>query len=141
MSKQSKVTAVTPSGTRNSFYLFEVELEDGTIANLFKKSNNPWIEVGQEIEYDTKPARNPEDSPTLKVIKKVGNNAYPDRSGGYDPFSNKDDRIRKGGVLHVASRLLAPQVDALADPELAVDMLFDLARKIDERMKEWQAEK
>ena len=55
MSKKSTVKTVQGNGggpgAFMDLYKFEVTLEDGTTANMFKKTDNPFIEVGQEVCY------------------------------------------------------------------------------------------
>ena len=51
-SKTSKVRAIQSLGTQGAYYTWEVEMENGDVAKLFKKNNNPWIEQGQEVEYE-----------------------------------------------------------------------------------------
>ena len=55
MSKKSKVTNLQANGggpgSFMDLYKFEVTMEDGTTGNMFKKTDNPYIEVGQEVNY------------------------------------------------------------------------------------------
>tara|TARA_R110000744_G_scaffold196593_1_gene315879 strand:+ start:9627 stop:10088 length:462 start_codon:yes stop_codon:yes gene_type:complete len=55
MSKKSKVKTVQGNGggpgAFMDLYKYEVSMEDGTTGNMFKKTDNPFIEVGQEVHY------------------------------------------------------------------------------------------
>ena len=70
--KTSKVTNIQSLGNKGAYYVWEVAFENGDLAEMFKKNNNPWIEEGQEVEYTLRPARNEIDLPGLNVKKKVG---------------------------------------------------------------------
>ena len=51
MVKTSKVESVQGAGTFNDLYKYEVAFEDGTTGNMYKKSDNPYIKAGDEVNY------------------------------------------------------------------------------------------
>ena len=49
--KNSKVVNVQGSGMFKELYVFEVELDNGDIGKIYRKSNDSKLSVGQEISY------------------------------------------------------------------------------------------
>jgi hypothetical protein len=49
--KNSKVVNVQGSGMFKELYVFEVELENGDIGKIYRKSNDSKLSVGQDISY------------------------------------------------------------------------------------------
>lgn len=99
--KTSKVKNIQSLGNKGAYYVWEVELENGDTAEMFKKNNNPWIESGQEIEYELRPARNPNDLPGLNVKKKVGFSSGGDKRNHFPQA--KDDIINKAWAVKTAA--------------------------------------
>ena len=58
----NKVKSVQGNGTYKDMFIFEITFENGDIGNLYRKTEDAKVEVGQEIEYDLKP------SGTIKII-------------------------------------------------------------------------
>ena len=72
MIKKSKVKTVQGNGggpgAFMDLYKFEVSMEDGTTGNMFKKTDNPYIEVGQEVHYSIN------HKGTIKILPADGSN-------------------------------------------------------------------
>ena len=100
--KTSKVTNIQSLGNKGAYYVWEVAFENGDLAEMFKKNNNPWIEEGQEVEYTLRPARNEIDLPGLNVKKKVGFSAGGD-SKNYSFGGDKDNIINKAWAIKTAA--------------------------------------
>ena len=49
--KNSKVKNVQGSGMFKELYVFEVELDNGDIGKIYRKSNDSKLSVGQDISY------------------------------------------------------------------------------------------
>ena len=49
--KKSVVKSVTAKDMFNDLYKFEVEMEDDTIGMMYKKSDNPYIKIGDSVVY------------------------------------------------------------------------------------------
>jgi len=59
---KNKVKSVQGNGTYKDMFIFEIALENGDVGNIYRKTDDAKVEVGQEIEYDLKP------SGTIKII-------------------------------------------------------------------------
>ena len=108
--KTAKVVAVKGDGTWKEFHKFEVELDNGDVGVMYKKTPQHWLEEGQEINYSIN------DKGTLKVIREGwNNNPSSNGSGGGSSedrfyskeekskiFDAKDRRISKLSVLKCA---------------------------------------
>jgi hypothetical protein len=101
--KTSKVLTIQSLGNKGAYYVWEVELENGDTGEMFKKNNNPWIEVGQEIEYSLRPSRNENDLPGLNVKKKVGFASGSDSKNYSFSSDSKDNIINKAWALKTAA--------------------------------------
>ena len=49
--KNSKVVNVQGSGMFKELYVFEIELDNGDIGKIYRKSNDSKLSVGQDISY------------------------------------------------------------------------------------------
>jgi hypothetical protein len=49
--KNSKVVNVQGSGMFKELYVFEVELDNGDIGKIYRKSNDSKLSIGQDISY------------------------------------------------------------------------------------------
>ena len=49
--KNSKVVNVQGSGMFKELYVFEVELDNGDVGKIYRKSNDSKLSVGQDISY------------------------------------------------------------------------------------------
>lgn len=77
--KTGKIKAINGDGTWKDLFKFEVEIDNGDIGNMYKKSDNPFVEVGQEINYTLS------DKGTLKIIEDGGS------PGTSYSYTKKDD--------------------------------------------------
>tara|TARA_R110000744_G_scaffold378122_1_gene493872 strand:+ start:9439 stop:9906 length:468 start_codon:yes stop_codon:yes gene_type:complete len=68
-------------GSFMDLYKFEVTMEDGTTGNMFKKTDNPYIGPGDEVQY-TINAKG-----TFKVVR--------DEDGGYKPNTPNNNNFAK----------------------------------------------
>lgn len=78
--KTGKIKAINGDGTWKDLFKFEVEIDNGDIGNMYKKSDNPFVEVGQEINYTLS------DKGTLKIIEEGGGTG-----GSSYSYAKKDD--------------------------------------------------
>lgn len=78
--KTAKVKNVQQDGKWKDLYKFEVELDNGETCSLYKKTENPYIKPGDEVNYTTN------DKGTMKIV----------RDGGAQPsYSSNPDRELK----------------------------------------------
>jgi len=49
--KNSKVVNVQGSGMFKELYVFEIELDNGDVGKIYRKSNDSKLSVGQDISY------------------------------------------------------------------------------------------
>lgn len=95
MSKKSIVKNVQGNGggpgSFMDLYKFEVTMEDGTTGNMFKKTDNPFIEIGQDVHYSINPKG------TIKILPADGS-SWDDKkpSGIANHYSNV---AKSGGPL------------------------------------------
>tara|TARA_R110002020_G_scaffold16986_3_gene60180 strand:- start:1678 stop:2100 length:423 start_codon:yes stop_codon:yes gene_type:complete len=60
--KKSKIKTVQGNGTYKDMFIYEISLENGDVGNIYRKTEEAKVDIGQEIEYDLKP------SGTLKIL-------------------------------------------------------------------------
>lgn len=101
-SKTSKVRAIQSLGTQGAYYTWEVEMENGDVAKLFKKNNNPWIEQGQEVEYEMRQARNAGELPGLNIKRKIGYGGRAD-SSNYSGREDRNEQIKRQWAIKCAA--------------------------------------
>jgi hypothetical protein len=70
---QFKKESVAPFGT---FYIFIMELEDGTKGDYFSKTKDTDKFIGQEIEYTYEPNANPQYLGKIKEVSKSKPNIF-----------------------------------------------------------------
>ena len=63
-----------------TLYVFELELDNGDKGAIFKQKDNPYVEVGQEINYDLT------DRGTIKIQRE---------GGGFSQSPKKDSNVQE----------------------------------------------
>ena len=139
--KQAKVESVQSLGTKGAYYTYEIILDDGVTAQLFKKTNNPWVEKGQTIDYVLRPSRDGE-LPGINIKNKVGSDAY---SGGAPAYSNgdKDAKINKSWAIKTAALAYAGHWNndgPTKSPEAICTDVLSLAKLYKAALDTWLAE-
>jgi hypothetical protein len=86
--KTAKVVSVTGDGTWKEFYKFEVELDNGDSGVMYKKTQQHWLEINQEINYSIN------DKGTLKVIREGWNNNPSSNGASQDRFYSKEEKSK-----------------------------------------------
>ena len=76
--KTANIKSVQPSGNFKELFMFEVELDNGDTGNIYKKSINPGLELGQSVTYTIN------DKGTIKIQRDIPNQ--------YTQNVNTDDR-------------------------------------------------
>jgi len=66
--KTANVKSVQPSGNFKELFMFEVEFDNGDTGNIYKKSINPGLELGQSVTYVIN------DKGTIKIQRDIPNN-------------------------------------------------------------------
>jgi|TARA_R110000772_G_scaffold4104_2_gene14547 hypothetical protein len=141
--KTSKVKNIQSLGNKGAYYVWEVELENGDNAELFKKNNNPWIEIGQEIEYELRAARNPNDRPGINVKKKVGFSSGSDSKNYSYGSDAKDNIINKAWAIKTAALCYAGHWNndgPTQSPERISEDVLALAKLYKISLDEWVKE-
>jgi hypothetical protein len=59
---KSKIKDIQGNGTYKDMFIYEISLENGDIGNIYRKTENAKVEIGQDLEYELKP------SGTIKII-------------------------------------------------------------------------
>jgi len=86
--KTAKVVSVKGDGTWKEFYKFEVELDNGDSGVMYKKTQQHWLEINQEINYTIN------DKGTLKVIREGWNNTPSSNGSSEDRFYSKEEKSK-----------------------------------------------
>jgi hypothetical protein len=88
--KTAKVVSVKGDGTFNDLYKFDVELDNGDNAKMYKKTPQHWLEEGQEINYTIN------EKGTLKVIREGWDHkTLSNGSGGGSSNFKKDNSVQE----------------------------------------------
>ena len=130
-SKTSKVRAIQSLGTKGAYYTWEVEFENGDVAQLFKKNNNPWIEEGQEVEYEMRQARNEKELPGLNIKRKIGYGTKGD-SSNWSGREDRNEQIKRQWAIKCAAVHLHGQ-----NPDPA--LVLATAKMYVEALEQWDA--
>lgn len=85
--KTGIVKAVQGDGKFQEFWKFEVEMENGDVGIMYKKVDNPYIEIGQEIKYTLN-----KETKTLKVVFEGKSNTTAGTPTNYTNASSTQDR-------------------------------------------------
>lgn len=96
--KQSKITSVQGNGTFKELYKFEVAFENGDVGTMFKKSSNPFVEVGDFVEYEITDSGK---GKKINIKQKLNAPNHPSTSSGSKP-QNRDLMIAKQSSLKLA---------------------------------------
>ena len=132
--KNSKVVNVQGSGTFKELYVFEVELDNGDIGKVYRKSDDPKLSIGQEISYTLN------DKGSIKIVTDYQKN-NPTQSS-----PQKSDEVQK---LIVKQSSLKSSVDynsncsaeeVLENAQIFYEWVWDLKKpntsNFDSRLKE-----
>ena len=87
--KNSKVVNVQGSGMFKELYVFEVELDNGDIGKIYRKSNDSKLSVGQDISYTIN------DKGSIKIVTDYQKN----QSQSSKKNKNVDDLITRQTVI------------------------------------------
>mgnify|MGYP003141801973 FL=1 len=114
--KSSKVTNVQGNGTFKDMHVFEVELENGDMGKIYKKSREAGIDVGQELEYTMN------EKGTIKIVTEYQKNlaAGSVSSNGVTNTYKKDDNVQQ---LIVKQSSLKAAVDFCDDTSTVKDVI------------------
>ncbi len=86
--KKSVVKSVLKKDMFNELYKFEVSMEDGTTGMMYKKSENPFIKIGDEVVFGVNAKG------TIKIIPKGSENKPFTPNTAFKPKDeNRDDII------------------------------------------------
>ena len=77
-------------------------MENGDVAKAFKKNNNPWIEVGQEVEYEMRQARNARRGAQQNIKRKIGYGGRAD-SSNYSGREDRNEQIKRQWAIKCAA--------------------------------------
>ena len=86
--KKSVVKSVQGDGMFNELYKFDVSFEDGTNGKMYKKADNPYIKIGDEVMYSLN------SKGTIKIIPKgAENNSFTPKNSNFGSDTNRDNLI------------------------------------------------
>ena len=88
--KTAKVKNIQQDGKFKELFKFEVELDNGESCSLYKKTENPYIKVGEEVKYTTN------DKGTMKIVREAG------AQSSYISNSDRELNIVKQSCLKAA---------------------------------------
>tara|TARA_R100001015_G_C4602564_1_gene157537 strand:- start:896 stop:1309 length:414 start_codon:yes stop_codon:yes gene_type:complete len=100
--KNSKVVNVQGSGMFKELYVFEVELDNGDIGKIYRKSNDSKLSVGQDISYTIN------DKGSIKIVT--------DYQKNQTQLSPKQDDVQKL-IVKQSSLKAAVDYDNKCSPE------------------------
>ena len=100
--KNSKVVNVQGSGMFKELYVFEVELDNGDIGKIYRKSNDSKLSVGQDISYTIN------DKGSIKIVT--------DYQKNQTQSSHKQDDVQKL-IVKQSSLKAAVDYDNKCSPE------------------------
>ena len=126
--KSSKVTNVQGNGTFKDMHVFEVELENGDMGKIYKKSREAGVDVGQELEYTMN------EKGTIKIVTEYQKNlaAGSVSSNGVTNTYKKDDNVQQ---LIVKQSSLKAAVDFCDDTSTVKDVI-----KVAQEFVDWVME-
>ena len=101
--KNSKVVNVQGSGMFKELYVFEVELDNGDIGKIYRKSNDSKLSVGQDISYTIN------DKGSIKIVTDYQKN-------NQSQSSTKQDDVQKL-IVKQSSLKAAVDYDNKCTPE------------------------
>ena len=113
--KTANIKSVQPSGNFKELFMFEVELDNGDTGNIYKKSINPDLELGQSVTYTIN------DKGTIKIQRDIPSK--------YTQNTSTDDRqelIVKQSCLKAAveyDKTCTPE-DVLKNAQTFYDWVF-----------------
>tara|TARA_R100000781_G_scaffold63337_1_gene40203 strand:- start:5124 stop:5561 length:438 start_codon:yes stop_codon:yes gene_type:complete len=81
--KKSKITAIKKQEKWNDLFKFELKFEDGTVGLMFKKTDNPYCEIGENVMFTINPKG------TIKIIKE-GQEKFVNNNNNYNNDDNSD---------------------------------------------------
>ena len=85
--KKSVVKSVLKKDMFNELYKFEVSMEDGTTGMMYKKSDNPFIKIGDEVMFGVNAKG------TIKIIPKGQENKPYTPNKAKETDTSRDDII------------------------------------------------
>mgnify|MGYP005997343887 CR=1 FL=1 len=104
--KNSKVVNVQSNGTWKELYKFEVELDNGDIGALYRKSNDSKLTKGQDISYTIN------DKGTLKIVT--------DYQKNQSQSSPKQDVDKNNSIARAVAFKGAVEFDNQCTPEVVL---------------------
>jgi hypothetical protein len=92
------IKSVQGNGTYKDMFIFEITFNNGDVGNIYRKTDDAKVEVGQEIEYDLKP------SGTIKIITDYNREEFIKKTTNSKQINPniKELRIVKQSCLKVA---------------------------------------
>lgn len=85
--KKSVVKSVNKKDMFNELYKFELTMEDGTTGMMYKKSENPFVKIGDEVVFGVNAKG------TIKIIPKGQENTPYTPNKPYVKDTSRDDII------------------------------------------------
>lgn len=132
--KNSKVVNVQGSGTFKELYVFEVELDNGDIGKVYRKSDDPKLSIGQEISYTLN------DKGSIKIVTDYQKNnptqSSPQKSNDVQKLIVKQSSLKSS--VDYNSNCSAEEV--LENAQIFYEWVWDLKKpntnNFDSRLKE-----
>ena len=104
--KKSVVKSVQGDGKFNDLFKFDVSFEDGTDGKMYKKADNPYIKIGDEVVYSLN------SKGTIKIIPKGSeNNSFTPKNNN-KWSDNKDKLIIMQTMFKASARFHANRTDS-----------------------------
>ena len=113
--KTANIKSVQPSGNFKELFMFEVELDNGDTGNIYKKSQNHGLELGQSVTYTIN------DKGTIKIQRDI-----PNQYTQNTPTDDRQELIVKQSCLKAAveyDKTCTPE-DVLKNAQIFYDWVF-----------------
>ena len=120
--KQSKITSVQGTGTFKDLFKFEIAFENGDVGTIFKKSQNPFVAVGDRVEYEIT------DSGKGHKIAIKNKLDAPNNPAGSQPqsFDDRQLLIVRQSQLKMAFDILTASGNVGDDPHVFASNVIDM---------------
>ena len=105
--KNSKVVNVQGSGMFKELYVFEVELDNGDVGKIYRKSNDSKLSNGQDISYTIN------DKGSIKIVTDYQKN-------NQSQSSPKQDVDKNNSIARAVALKCAVEFDNQCTPEVAL---------------------
>lgn len=124
--KQSKITSVQGTGTFKDLFKFEIAFENGDVGTMFKKSQNPFVAVGDRVEYEITDSGKGHKIAIKNKLDAPNNPAGSQPQSTTNDFENREFRIVRQSQLKMAFDILTASGNVGDDPHVFASNVIDM---------------